>query len=173
MAPVSFFTGRLVLLTRHGISVLALYIMGSYNNGIASALPHGRPALVIAHPGHELRVYHWLRMARPCVFILTDGSGRSGKSRLHSTTKILERNKASQGCIYGRHTDSEIYLALMDHKLDLFLNLDQELAVALVQERIDYVVGDAIEGYNPSHDLCRAIINAAVEIASHERGSHT
>jgi hypothetical protein len=157
--------------TRHGISVLALYNMASYNNGIPLALPHGRPALVIAHPGHELCVYHWLRLTRPCVFILTDGSGRSDESRLHSTTRILEQNRAGQGCIFGRHTDREIYLALMDHELDLFLNLVQELAAALVRERIDYVVGDAIEGYNPSHDLCCAIINAAVEIASRERGS--
>jgi hypothetical protein len=49
------------------------------------------------------------------------------------------------------------------------LDLVQELAAALMRERIDYVVGDAVEGYNPSHDLCRAIINAAVDIASHER----
>jgi hypothetical protein len=53
--------------------------------------------------------------------------------------------------------------------LDLFLGLARELTATLVRERIDYVVGDAIEGYNPSHDLCRAIIDAAVEIASHER----
>jgi hypothetical protein len=49
--------------------------MASYNNGIASALPDGRAALVIAHPGHELRALHWLRLSRPCVFVLTDGSG--------------------------------------------------------------------------------------------------
>lgn len=149
--------------------MLALYLMASYNNAIASALPDGRAALVVAHPGHELRVFHWLRLARPCVFVLTDGSGRSGKSRLHSTTRILEQNKAYRGCIYGRHTDREIYRPLIKHEVDLFLNLVQELAAALVRERIDYVVGDAIEGYNPSHDLCRAIINSAVEIASHER----
>ena len=38
----------------------------------------------------------------------------------------------------------------------------------VVQEldQIEYVVGDAIEGYNPAHDLCRLIINAAVNKAS-------
>jgi hypothetical protein len=47
--------------------------MASYNKGIPSALPDGKAALVVAHPGHELRVFHWLRLARPCVFVLTDG----------------------------------------------------------------------------------------------------
>ena len=126
--------------------------------------------MVIAHPGHELRVYHWLSLACPSVFILTDGSGNSGESRLHSTTNILEQINASCGCIYGSLTDVEIYSALMTHDFDLFLGLTQDLAAALVREEIDYVVGDAIEGYNPSHDVCRYIINAAVEIAGRSKG---
>ena len=48
-----------------------------------------KAALVISHPGHELCVHHWLETARPDVFVLTDGSGRSGISRLDSTTKII------------------------------------------------------------------------------------
>ena len=33
-------------------------------------------ALVIGHPGHELLVHGWLEVARPIVFVFTDGSGR-------------------------------------------------------------------------------------------------
>ncbi|MCC5636203.1 hypothetical protein LC593_10100 [Nostoc sp. CHAB 5844] len=29
---------------------------------------------------------------------------------------------------------------------------------------MELVIGDAVEGYNPSHDICRLMINAAVEI---------
>ena len=35
--------------------------------------------LFVAHPGHELCVHGWLEIARPKVFVLTDGSGRSGR----------------------------------------------------------------------------------------------
>jgi hypothetical protein len=52
---------------------------------------------------------------------------------------------------------------------DLFINLASELAADLVSENIDYVVGDAIEGYNPAHDICRFVINAAVENAKRQR----
>jgi hypothetical protein len=150
--------------------VLALHIVQPFNNDVAPALPEGRAALVIAHPGHELRVYHWLRLARPTVFILTDGSGSFGESRVHSTTRVLEQIKAGRGCIYGRLTDRQIYSALMAGEIDLFSNLTQELATALVNQKIDYVVGDAIEGYNPAHDLCRFMINSAIEIASRSQG---
>jgi hypothetical protein len=124
-----------------------------------------RAALVIAHPGHELCVYNWVSLARPGVFVLTDGSSHSGKSRLHRTTSILNSLGVQRGCIYGRMTDVEIYSAILNADFDLFIGTAQELAEALVSDRIDYVVGDAIEGYNPAHDICRLIINAAVNKA--------
>lgn len=128
-----------------------------------------RAALVVAHPGHELRIYQWLRLARPLCFVLTDGSGHTGRSRLHVTTNIIEHVGARRGSIYGRLTDHAIYSAMLNGDRDLFINLASELAADLVSENIDYVVGDAIEGYNPAHDICRFVINAAVENAKRQR----
>jgi hypothetical protein len=125
-----------------------------------------RAALVIAHPGHELCVYNWVSLARPGVFVLTDGSSHSGRSRLHRTTRILNSLGAHPASIYGRMTDAEIYSAILDRNCDFFIETARELAAALVRDQIEYVVGDAIEGYNPAHDLCRLIINAAVNKAS-------
>src|SRR4029077_12021317 len=62
-------------------------------------------ALVVAHPGHELRVHGWLERHRPVVFVLTDGSGSTASSRLHSTQRILLRAEARQGSIFGRFSD--------------------------------------------------------------------
>src|SRR5262249_34143992 len=56
--------------------------------------------------------------------------------------------------------------SIMNKEFDLFINLAEELARAFVREQIEYVVGDAPEGYNPAHDVCRLLINAAVEIAA-------
>ena len=33
-----------------------------------------RVALIVGHPGHELRVHAWLGLARPVVSVLTDGT---------------------------------------------------------------------------------------------------
>jgi len=122
-----------------------------------------KSALVIAHPGHELLVYNWLSLANPCVFVLTDGSGHSHKSRLHRTTSILNSLGARPGSIYGRLTDADAYSAILAGEVGVFINVASELAEALVHNRIEYIVGDAIEGYNPVHDICRLIINAAVK----------
>jgi hypothetical protein len=131
-------------------------------------LPEGRAALVVAHPGHELRVYGWLETARPRVFVLTDGSGRLGRSRLPSTTNILTDVGSDYGSLYGRFTDRTIYEALLRHEHQLFIELARELADEFRRERIEYVAGDAIEGYSSSHDVCRMVVDAAVELAKRD-----
>ena len=75
---------------------------------------HSRAALVVAHPSHELRVHGWLQTTRPCIFVLTDGSGRAGEPRLHSTTKVLSDVGARPGSVYGRSRDVDVYEALLD-----------------------------------------------------------
>jgi hypothetical protein len=121
-------------------------------------------ALVVAHPGHELRVHGWLTQSRPDVFILTDGSGHSAKSRLQSSARVLEETGASQGSIFGRFTDREIYAALLEQDVGLFADVAAELADALIARNITTVAGDAVEGYNPTHDMCRLIVDTAVLI---------
>jgi hypothetical protein len=97
--------------------------------------------------------------------VLSDGSGRSGQSRLDSTTRILARASARPGKIYGRFTDAEVYAALLNRDPAPFINLAAELSETLVREQVSYVVGDAVEGYNPAHDVCRYVINAAVALS--------
>jgi hypothetical protein len=129
-----------------------------------------RTALVIGHPGHELLVHGWLEGTRPLVFVFTDGSGRSNQSRLASTTKIIDQAGAKSGGIYGRLTDAAAYAAILNHEFDLFVGLASEVCESFVAEQIDYVAGDAFEGYNPMHDVCRLVINAAVTRARRSRG---
>jgi len=112
-----------------------------------------RAALVIAHPSHELRIHGWLEQTRPYVCILTDGGGRSGEPRLSRTSEVLDRVGATQGTIYGRLTDLEVYAAIINGDSELFVGLVEELCEAFVAEKIEYVVGDTAEGYNVAHDI--------------------
>ena len=132
----------------------------------------GRTALVVAHPSHELRIHGWLEQTRPYVCILTDGGGRSGEPRLSRTSEVLDRVGATQGAIYGRLTDLEVYAAILKGDSELFAGLVEELCEAFVAEEIDYVVGDAAEGYSVAHDICRTMIDAAVDLAEYRYG-HT
>lgn len=125
---------------------------------------NSRAALVIAHPSHELRVHGWLQTAQPRVFVLTDGSGRSTPPRLESTTKVLQELGAQPGSVYGRVSDHDVYAAFFREDFSFFIGIAEELAEEFHHHEIEYVVSDAAEGYSPTHDACRLLVDAAVEI---------
>jgi hypothetical protein len=124
-------------------------------------------AVVVAHPGHELRVFNWMERERPLYCCLTEGSGGAGASRMASTDAIVQRAGARPGPIYGRYSDKSIYRLLLDGRTDVFVALARELADALVDASVECVAGDAVEGFNPSHDVCRFVIDGAVALAEH------
>ncbi|MGB9369335.1 MAG: hypothetical protein WCE79_25335 [Xanthobacteraceae bacterium] len=131
-----------------------------------------RAALVIAHPGHELLIHHWLERARPVTFVLTDGSGHTDRGRIESTTALLDRVGARRGSIYGALSDRRLYRTILDRKRDVFTDLVRQLAESLQREGVTYVVGDAVEGVNPGHDVCRLLLNAALQLLENDTGIH-
>lgn len=124
------------------------------------AEPGVQAALIVAHPGHELRIHHWLERERPLTFVLTHGDGSAGASRLASTTRVLERAGASPGSVYGRWRDADLYQALLDGRVEDVADVVDEIAGALAAHAIRCVVADAEERYNPSHDVCRYVADA-------------
>lgn len=129
-----------------------------------------RGALVVGHPGHELKVFGWISQYRPRVYVLTDGSGRHGVSRLPSSAALLGGLGAQTDGLFGLLTDREIYRAILDQRISLFLNLLESLNASLIANEITFVAGDAVEGYNPTHDLCRMLVNAAAVMAGRAMG---
>ncbi len=127
-------------------------------------------AIVVAHPGHELMVYHWIEEHQPIYCCLTDGSGGAATSRLSSTSRLLHDVGAAAGPIYGRYTDKEIYRLLLEGRVDVFVALARELADALERAEVACIAGDAVEGFNPAHDVCRLIVDGAVEMVRRATG---
>lgn len=107
---------------------------------------------------------------RPLYFCLTDGSGKEGIGRMDSTTRVLNAVGAAPGSIYGRLTDKQVYQALLAGQCEIFADLTKELAVALLAHEVTVVSGDAPEGINPTHDLCRFIIDEAVHVVEQVTG---
>jgi hypothetical protein len=125
---------------------------------------------MIGHPGHELRVHHWLETHRPLVCCLTDGSGSLEQPRTEPALRLLAKVGASRGSIFCRATDKQVYRHILDGRTDFFAGLVDELARVWIAAEIDLVAGDAAEGFNPTHDLCRCIVDAAVERVKHLSG---
>lgn len=121
--------------------------------------------LLAAHPGHELLLHAWLSRTRAAVHVLTDGSGHEGAPRIARTAELLAESGARAGSIFGRFTDRQAYAMILKGDAALFLSLVAELAAAIEVQRPDVVVSDAVEGYNPVHDLCRIIAGAAIAMS--------
>jgi hypothetical protein len=111
-----------------------------------------------------------MRTVAPIVGVLTDGSGYGAQSRLELSHAECRRAAARISNWFGVATDTEIYQAILERDVPFFVGLSDALATLLVDEAIDCVAGDATEGYNPTHDVCRLIIDRAVRLA---RGART
>ena len=83
-----------------------------------------------------------------------------------SIALVQRRARSTEG------SDLEVYSAILNGDSKLFAGLVEELAQAFVDEQIEYVVGDATEGYSVTHDICRVMIDAAVDLAERRHGHH-
>jgi hypothetical protein len=123
-------------------------------------------ALLVAHPGHELRVHEWVARTKPVVYVLTDGSGSRGEGRIDSTRRLLVELGARPGPVFGRLTDARLYRALLLGDHGLFLALAEEIADSSAREGATVLAADAAEGFNPAHDVARLLANAVAARAA-------
>ena len=126
--------------------------------------------LVFAHPGHELRAHHLMERVHPSVFVLTDGSGSTTTARLEESRTLLTAAGARTAATFGPLTDHQAYAAVMAADAEPFLAEVDRLTTTLDTQRVRAVVVDAAEGYNPVHDVCHWIGQAAV-MRARERGA--
>lgn len=128
-------------------------------------------ALILGHPGHELRVFQTICRLKPIAYLLTDGSGGTGESRVESTRKTLEAIGISLVSPFpAPMRDADLYSALQTGNHAPLLAWTRALAEDLERRKIDTVIADAAEGFNPAHDLCRAIARTARKAAQVRHG---
>ena len=123
-------------------------------------LEGGTPALVVAHPGHELLLHHWMELCHPLVFTLTDGSGSRGESRTAHSARIVSTVGGTLGSVFGEAPDREWYAAIVRGDCLFFRRIAQRISAECVEHGVDYLVTDSVEYFNPMHDLCAALAGA-------------
>lgn len=119
-----------------------------------------RPLLLVAHPGHELRLFGWIAKTRPMVAILTDGSGSTGVSRIDLSLDLIDR-LGGEIVMAGRFAEPQLYDLILRADAEPLLAVAADLAALLGAEGSELVVSDAGEGYHPGHDLCTPIAACA------------
>ena len=121
-----------------------------------------RPVLIVAHPGHELRLFNWMERESPLVFILSDGSGGTQSSRLDYSISAIRATGATLIEGSGQRSDREWYARILAGDVPAFMQAADAITAAAPATQAPLVVSDAADGYNPLHDLCQALGSAVV-----------
>jgi hypothetical protein len=126
-------------------------------------------ALVIAHPGHELMIHHWLETERPVVYALTDGSGSQGKDRLAGSRTVIDRAGARIGAVFGWMPDRAWYEAILARDASPFISVSKAIAEDMA-DTTETMVVDAVEYFNPMHDLAAVVGVRVASLVAARRG---
>jgi hypothetical protein len=118
-----------------------------------------RSLLLMAHPGHELMLHHWMERHRPTVFALSDGSGSLGVARVERSERVIAASGATIGPVFGLLPDAAWYRAIVAQDAAPFARVIEAMTAG---EAPRAVVSDSIEYFNPLHDLCCVVAHVAV-----------
>lgn len=117
---------------------------------------------VFSHPNHEIAVFGLIQRLRPRLVYLTDGGP---PQRVAATQEGLRRVGLLDGAVFLNRTEASLYQALVDRDVGFYRGLAEEVADAIAQARPDRVAADAVEYYNPVHDMCLPVVQAALKVA--------
>ena len=127
------------------------------NHAASGETTRQRAVLVVAHPGHELLLHHWLERARPIVCALTDGSGGHAQDRSARSRGIIESAGGEIGPVFGAASDRVWYRAILDGDRRPFDSAAARIAEVCAAQGVTQIVADAFEFFNPMHDLCSCL----------------
>lgn len=128
-------------------------------------------ALVIAHPGHECRIFGWYARVKPNLFVFTAGSRAGDEGRLWFSRQVAAELDVKIGRLFGRHLDRDVYNALLRREAELFTAWTRDLIEELCAMECATVVTDSWQMYNVAHDLVHVMARVAADRAS-KRLSH-
>lgn len=118
-----------------------------------------KTTVVFSHPNHELASFGLLQRVRPSLIFLTDGGG---KHRVNETRKGLESIGLLDKAFFLNHTEESFYEALLRMDYGFFFKVASEVRDTLEVLESEQVLCDAIEFYNPVHDMTLPILSSAL-----------
>ncbi len=125
--------------------------------------------LILAHPGHELRIFHWMELSGAVVCLLTDGSGGNAAARTDYSRRAVAAAGAEEGPVFGPMSDKAWYEAILARVAKPFHGVVDAAVAAARGAASVTVIADAVDGYNPVHDLTSAV---GAAVAARLRASH-
>ena len=115
--------------------------------------------MVFSHPNHEVSVLGTIGRKSPHVVFLTDGGG---EERVRETQEGLSSYLPFENLHFLGRSEQSLYDALVNHDREFFWNLAREVREVVDLIRPSEIYCDAIEFYNPVHDMALPIVRAAL-----------
>jgi hypothetical protein len=128
--------------------------------------PLRRRVCVFSHPNHEGAVLGLIQRLRPHLLFLTDGGG---ERRVDETRRALGELGLLDRARFLDCTEQSFYDALLDGRSDFFLEQAKRVRGAMEEIAPEHVFCDAVEFYNPVHDVSLPIVRAALAGESRTR----
>lgn len=116
--------------------------------------------MVFGHPGHELALFGVLQRFRPDVVVITDGGS---PARVQESRDGLASIGMLDRAVYLDYPENAFYTALLDADVALFADVAGRLRSVIVNQRPEQIFCDAIEFYNPVHDLTMPLVRSALD----------
>ena len=117
---------------------------------------------VFSHPNHELASFGLLQKMRPTLVFLTDGGG---EKRINETRKGLEYLGLEDRAIFLPYTEQSFYDALLKVNAGFFYGVSSELRTVIHSDKPEQILCDAVEYYNPVHDISLPLVSSAADEA--------
>jgi hypothetical protein len=116
--------------------------------------------MIFGHPAHELALFGFLQHFRPQIVIVTDGGceERIRQSRAGLDSIGLEAT-------YLNFAENDFYGALLRRDVSFFETVADLLHSQIVTAEPHQIFCDAIEFYNPVHDITLPLVLRAAEAA--------
>ncbi len=121
--------------------------------------PGATTLFVFSHPNHELAVFGLLQRLRPRLVYLTDGGG---EQRVAQTREGLARIGLADQATFLNYAEQTFYDALLARDVRLFEDVAGRVREQCHAVQPRQVFCDAVEFYNPLHDLSLPIVSAAL-----------
>ena len=113
--------------------------------------------MVFGHPAHELALFGMIQRDRPDILIITDGGGpkREADSRVGLATIGMTAR-------YLSYPEADFYKALLARDAAYFSHVAAAVREVIDEIQPDVICCDAVEFYNPVHDVTVPIVRAAL-----------
>jgi hypothetical protein len=118
-----------------------------------------RSVMVFSHPNHEIAVLGTIYRKRPDIIFLTDGGG---EDRVDQSRQGLSAYLQEDSLHFLNYTEQSLYDALIRCDVAFYRSLASEVRDLLMRLDAEEVFCDAVEFYNPVHDIALPVVLAAL-----------